>query len=89
MSEIFHHITESPEENDVLQSDKNTLKYLEACNKLFERGFLSHDRILDMNSEILRSIDEGFQFFVNWSNEILLNGKSSCILLNLNMICAS
>ena len=39
MSEIFCHVTESPEKNDVLQSDKNTLKYLEVCNKLFERFF--------------------------------------------------
>lgn len=39
MSEIFRHVTESPEKNDVLQSDKNTLKYLEACNILFERVF--------------------------------------------------
>ena len=60
MSEIFRHITESPEENDVLQSDKNTLKYLEACNKLFERGFLSHDRILDMNRGPLMKV---FNFF--------------------------
>ena len=74
MSEIFRYITECPEENDA------RLKYLEACNKLFERGFLSHDRITDMKSDVLKSIDEGFQFFVNWSNEILLNGKSTCTL---------
>ena len=77
MSEIFRHLSESADNSNVLQSDKNTLKYLEACNKMFERGFLSHDRISDMNSEVLRSINEGFQFFVNWSNEILLNGKLS------------
>ena len=27
--------------------------YLEACSKLFEKGFLSHDRIRSMDSKVL------------------------------------
>lgn len=75
MSELFHYITEHPEACDALSANI-TLKYLEACNKLFERGFLNHETITDMNSGVLKAIDEGFHFFVEWSNEILRNGKS-------------
>ena len=41
MSEIFCHITESPEKNDVLQSDKNTLKNIKACKNCLKGFFES------------------------------------------------
>ena len=44
------------------------------CNKLFERGFLSHSRIMDMSSEVLQSINEGYHCFTSWLDQILENG---------------
>ncbi len=44
----------------------NTLRYLEACNKLFERGFLSHDRVTSEHSQVLKNIDIGMSFFKEW-----------------------
>jgi len=45
---------------------KCTSKYLEACSKIFEKGFLSHDRVLDKNSNILKNIRDGYAFFRSW-----------------------
>ncbi len=42
------------------------LKYLQACNKIFENGFLSHDRITTPQSPVLGNIHNGYQFFVDW-----------------------
>uniref|UniRef100_A0A1X7UDN7 Uncharacterized protein n=1 Tax=Amphimedon queenslandica TaxID=400682 RepID=A0A1X7UDN7_AMPQE len=72
MSEIFRYITEHPVACDS-PSAAITLKYLEDCNKLCEKDFQRHERITDINSGVLKSIDEGFNFFVEWSDEILRN----------------
>ncbi len=48
--------------------------YLEACSKVFENGFLSHERILDMDSKVLKSIEEGFSFFTKWLDQIIVSG---------------
>lgn len=50
--------------------------YLEACSKLFEKGFLSHDRVMNMDSEVLKSISEGYNFFTTWMDQILENGMN-------------
>ncbi len=60
--------------------------YLQACNQIFEEGFLSHRGIYDMNSPVLQSINEGYQFFVNWYNALdgkypLCNGRISTLTL--------
>ncbi len=47
-------------------SVKCALRYLEACNKLFERGFLSHERITSEHSQVLKNIDIGMSFFNKW-----------------------
>ena len=52
---------------------KLTLEYLEACNKIFEKGFLSHKKICDLNSEVLQSISTGFSYFVRW-HKVLSSG---------------
>ena len=57
------------------QMDVRILSYLEACNKIFENGFLSHKRIFDMDSEVLKSINDGHKFFTSWLDKILEAGK--------------
>ena len=52
-----------------------TLKYLEACSKIFEKGLLSHDRVTDTNCAILKSIREGYDFFIKWHHSLTEAGK--------------
>jgi len=48
-----------------------TLAYLEACNLLFEQGFLSHDRIRSTGSDVIENINKGYQYFTRWLDSIL------------------
>ena len=59
-----------------------TLGYLEACNKLFERGLLSHEKVDDMNCEVIQLINKGFQFFTDWMNKILEEGMTHKLVLH-------
>ena len=47
-----------------------THRYLRACNHLFEQGFLSHQKIQDMESEVIQNITKGFEFFKSWCNQL-------------------
>ena len=49
-----------------------TIQYLQACNKMFENGILSHTAIKNTDSIILHNIDEGFHFFMGWYDDAIL-----------------
>lgn len=66
-------MNEHPEAEDAPMTRK-TLAYLEACSHMFENGFLSHKKIVDINSEVLKSISDGYDFFCNWITQILDKG---------------
>ena len=53
---------------------KCTLKYLEACNKVFENGLLSHERVTNLESEVLKVYNGGIQFFCKWHQSLLKPG---------------
>ena len=54
---------------------KATVKFLEACNSLFERGILSKRCwIKDFPNPITNSIEEGFKYFLNWYDSLLEQG---------------
>ena len=55
-------------------SAKLTLKFLEACNKIFERGLLSHDKVTSPDSRVVTNITEGFKFFSTWLDGIYAEG---------------
>ena len=55
-----------------------TRKYLEACNKLFERGLLCHSKIKDESSQVLMNIEEGYAFFSKWIASLMKEGEFSC-----------
>ena len=65
LSELHQYTTQDPEPEDV-NSVKLTLQYLEACNRLFEKGCLSHEKICDTGSPVLDSISMGFSYFLKW-----------------------
>lgn len=51
-----------------------TIKYLEACNQLFERGILAHVRIWSGDSQILANMEKGYNFFCSWLDGLLVKG---------------
>lgn len=73
LSELYWYTHQAvlPEDNaSVLEA----LKYLEACHKLFEKGFLSHERITSADCEVLKNINEGYTYFKDWISSILEKG---------------
>ena len=48
-----------------------TLEHLKACNLLFEKGFLSHDYVRGINSDVIKNINRGFYYFTEWLDSIL------------------
>ena len=52
-----------------------TLKYLTACNQLFEQGFLSHEKVSADNTKVLDSIKMGYSFFSSWLKSLLDEGN--------------
>jgi hypothetical protein len=43
----------------------DTVHFLQACNQLFEKGFLSHDKISTTNQQVLEQIETGLRFFTD------------------------
>lgn len=71
MSELYgfaHGETSSKKKRD---SANETYNYLRACNHLFENGTLRAQRVEDMTSKVIKSMEKGFTFFENWLNQIL------------------
>ena len=62
LSELYAHIHQKGPPSDKVHVEA-TLNYLEACNRLFERDFLSHDRVMSKDSEVIQNITQGFKFF--------------------------
>ena len=61
MTELYSYIHQDNEPEDA-KSAGCTLQYLEACH-LFERGFLSHDLVFDVKSQVMSNIGKGYTFF--------------------------
>ena len=74
MTELNSYITKNPVPNDA-PSVKMTLKYLTACNQLFEQGFLSHEKVSATNMEVLDNIKRGYNFFSKWLQSLPDEGK--------------
>ncbi|XP_065889322.1 uncharacterized protein [Dysidea avara] len=70
LGELHWYINQQPSPADA-GTAMETLEYLEACNLLFERGFLSHDRVRSTSAEVLQNINNGFSYFTNWLDSLL------------------
>jgi len=73
-------VNQVPPPDDALEVAE-TLAYLEACHLIFERGFLSHDKISSLDCEILTNITKGYKYFTEWLNSLIKKGK--CTFTNL------
>ena len=74
LSELYNYVTQDPLPVDY-ESVKATLCYLEACNKIFEKGLLSHHKVCDPNNKVIGSIKEGFAFFTEWHAGLSRDGN--------------
>ena len=60
-----------------------TAKYLEACNKLFEMGILSHEIIDSPNSPVLQNMKLGFSYFKEWHQQLSQSDTGNLISTQL------
>ena len=75
LTELYSYVDQNPPPSDA-PSVKCTLKYLTACNQLFEQRFLSHKRVSSMEPEVLVNIEKGFHFFSEWLQSLTDEGKA-------------
>ena len=52
------------------ESHAAAAEYLEACNKIFERGVLSHSKIAHLQSPALMNMHSGFSYFQQWHHHL-------------------
>jgi len=74
LTELYDYVSKHPTADDNA-SVTLTLRYLEACKKLFEEGFLSHKRVSSCDSSVLASIRTGFNHFANWHKDLSAKGN--------------
>ena len=82
LGEFFWYVNQYPPPDDASEVQE-TLAYLEACSLIFERGFLSHGRIRNLDSEILQNIAKGYDYFSGWLTSILKEGTVLILYLQL------
>lgn len=68
LMELFHYVNQSPAPP---YDAKMTLKYLESCSNIFEKGLLSHQKISLTNQDVLVNMQNGYDFFVQWIDSLL------------------
>lgn len=77
LTELYEYMNQNPPLLDV-PVVKCVHKYLTACNLMFERGFLSHDRVSKEDVHVLDNISKGFVFFCDWLQILLDEGPYVC-----------
>ena len=73
LTELHTYISSDPKPADVKETEC-TLRYLEACNLLFEKGLLSHDKVSSRERQVLRNIKAGYDFFSTWLDQVYTKG---------------
>ena len=68
--ELYSHIHQDPLPAGT-DATAEAHKFLEACNLLFEKGFLSHEKVSTMDSMVLQSISSVYQYFTSWFSTLL------------------
>ena len=65
---------DSPPLTVTKQRDQQTLYYLRATNKIFERGILSNKRVQSTEAEELSLMADGLKHFEEWCEDVLAHG---------------
>ena len=58
--------------------DRASLEFLRALNNIFEQGLLSHYKVTDGDATPLTKMREGIEYFEEWCDEAIENGKCAC-----------
>lgn len=87
LSELYHYTHQIPTPSDSF-SAMVTLSYLEACNKIFEQGLLSHGKVTSSGHQVILNIQEGYKFFKNWLDEIYEMGMFCVHICRCACMCA-
>ena len=53
---------------------------IKACHNLFEEGFLSHQRVNNLNSPVIRNIQKEMEFFEVWCHRHQQTGDLALLL---------
>jgi len=80
LGELFWYVNQDPPPDDASEVQE-TFAYLEACSFLFERGFLSHDCIRNLESEVLQNITKGYDYFSGWLTSLVKEGTALILYL--------
>ena len=54
----------------VADHHQRVAEYLEACNRLFEEGILSHNIVSSSEQKVLVNMKTGFEFFQLWKEDL-------------------
>ena len=81
LTELYAYVHQDPPPADA-ETTRETMKYLEACNNLFKKGFLCHEKITSLDSTVLQNISNGYNYFTTWLSTLLSEGmqKGSVLL---------
>ena len=74
LGELYWYVHQDPPPDDA-DATKETRQYLQAYHKLFKIGFLSHDKIDNLDSAVLKNINDGYKYFTSWLSMLLEEGK--------------
>ena len=85
LSELYNYCQQTPAASDS-SSTKLTLSYLEACSKIFEEGLLSHDKVKMPDCQVIKNIEDGFNFFTGWLDEIYELGTIIACIIGLKCL---
>eukprot|EP00112_Aurelia_sp_Birch-Aquarium-sp1_P024791 Seg7991.1 transcript_id=Seg7991.1/GoldUCD/mRNA.D3Y31 product="hypothetical protein" protein_id=Seg7991.1/GoldUCD/D3Y31 len=64
--ELYNHTIQNGEKNNDKEETALVWDYLVACNKIFERGLLSHDKITTDDLHVIENVEEGYRYFEKW-----------------------
>ena len=78
LTELYSYISSDPKPPGMKETEC-TLKYLEACNLLFEKGFLSHNKVSSHERQVLLNVKAGYNFFSNWLDEVYRKGTNALV----------
>ena len=70
LTELYSYIHQDPLPADVATTVE-THRYLEACNLMFERELLCHDKVCGMDLLVLKNISNVFECFFAWISTLL------------------
>ena len=73
LMELYSYTHQNPLPVDAARATE-THQFLEACNQIFEKDFLCHEKICSMDSTVLQNISNGYKYFSEWLSTLLCEG---------------